>query len=158
MKPIFSECLVFASTSLKNFRTWPQHCFFQFQGPVLCWFHAIEAYQKTGVDLPVNLKVIFLISNNRFYLYLFYASTCRTNLKNNLKHFSFINLVLVHLSFQPSRCIKASFCNCEEIHVLHVLHFRGLGITFPWHCFIIILWLIMVNSCLKGLSCTWYCC
>jgi len=27
------------------------------KGPVLGWFHAIEAYQNTGTDLPVNLKV-----------------------------------------------------------------------------------------------------
>lgn len=26
------------------------------KGPVLGWLHAIEAYQKCGVDLPVNLK------------------------------------------------------------------------------------------------------
>ena len=29
------------------------------KGPVLGWIHAIEAYQKKGVDLPVNLKFIF---------------------------------------------------------------------------------------------------
>jgi nonspecific dipeptidase len=29
------------------------------KGPVLGWIHAIEAYQKNGVDLPVNLKFIF---------------------------------------------------------------------------------------------------
>jgi nonspecific dipeptidase len=29
------------------------------KGPVLGWIHAIEAYQKNGIDLPVNLKFIF---------------------------------------------------------------------------------------------------
>lgn len=29
------------------------------KGPVLGWFHAIEAYQNTGTDLPVNLKFVF---------------------------------------------------------------------------------------------------
>ncbi|KAL5291197.1 CNDP2 family protein [Megaselia abdita] len=28
------------------------------KGPVLCWIHAIEAYQKNGMDLPVNLKFV----------------------------------------------------------------------------------------------------
>ena len=28
------------------------------KGPVLCWIHAIEAYQQTGQPIPVNLKVI----------------------------------------------------------------------------------------------------
>ena len=26
------------------------------KGPVLAWLHAIEAFQKCGVDIPVNLK------------------------------------------------------------------------------------------------------
>ena len=30
------------------------HCF---QGPVLAWLNAIEAYQKTGTEIPVNIKV-----------------------------------------------------------------------------------------------------
>lgn len=30
------------------------------KGPVLGWIHAIEAFQQTGQDLPVNLKVRFL--------------------------------------------------------------------------------------------------
>ncbi|XP_050543642.1 cytosolic non-specific dipeptidase isoform X2 [Daktulosphaira vitifoliae] len=29
------------------------------KGPVLGWMHAIEAYQQTGTELPVNLKFIF---------------------------------------------------------------------------------------------------
>lgn len=29
------------------------------KGPVLGWFNAIEAYQKQGIDLPVNLKFVF---------------------------------------------------------------------------------------------------
>ncbi|XP_008184491.1 cytosolic non-specific dipeptidase [Acyrthosiphon pisum] len=29
------------------------------KGPVLGWLHAIEAYQNTGTDLPVNLKFVF---------------------------------------------------------------------------------------------------
>lgn len=29
------------------------------KGPVLGWFHAIEAFQNTGIDLPVNLKVCY---------------------------------------------------------------------------------------------------
>ncbi|KAE9531355.1 hypothetical protein AGLY_010561 [Aphis glycines] len=29
------------------------------KGPVLGWFHAIEAFQNTGTDLPVNLKFVF---------------------------------------------------------------------------------------------------
>ncbi|KAF5292126.1 hypothetical protein FQA39_LY14081 [Lamprigera yunnana] len=29
------------------------------KGPVLCWLHAIEGYQKIGKDIPVNLKFIF---------------------------------------------------------------------------------------------------
>lgn len=28
------------------------------KGPVLCWIHAIEAYQKIGVDIPVNIKFV----------------------------------------------------------------------------------------------------
>ena len=27
------------------------------KGPVLGWIHAIEAFQQTGQDLPVNMKV-----------------------------------------------------------------------------------------------------
>jgi len=27
------------------------------KGPVLGWLHAIEAFQNTGTDIPVNLKV-----------------------------------------------------------------------------------------------------
>jgi len=27
------------------------------KGPVLGWLHAIEAFQNTGIELPVNLKV-----------------------------------------------------------------------------------------------------
>jgi nonspecific dipeptidase len=30
------------------------------KGPVLGWIHAIEAFQQTGQDLPVNLKVSIL--------------------------------------------------------------------------------------------------
>jgi len=29
------------------------------KGPVLCWIHAIEGFQATGVDIPVNLKFCF---------------------------------------------------------------------------------------------------
>lgn len=29
------------------------------KGPVLCWIHAIEAYQNLGIELPVNIKFIF---------------------------------------------------------------------------------------------------
>jgi len=29
------------------------------KGPVLCWFNCVEAYQKLGVEIPVNLKFIF---------------------------------------------------------------------------------------------------
>lgn len=29
------------------------------KGPVLGWLHAVEAYQKTGQDIPVNLKFVF---------------------------------------------------------------------------------------------------
>ncbi|XP_046809913.1 cytosolic non-specific dipeptidase-like isoform X3 [Lucilia cuprina] len=28
------------------------------KGPVLCWIHAIEAYQKLNIDLPVNVKFV----------------------------------------------------------------------------------------------------
>lgn len=28
------------------------------KGPVLCWIHAIEAYQKLNIDIPVNLKFV----------------------------------------------------------------------------------------------------
>jgi len=28
------------------------------KGPVLGWIHAIEAFQKTGLELPVNVKVL----------------------------------------------------------------------------------------------------
>lgn len=28
------------------------------KGPVLCWIHAIEAYQKLNLDLPVNVKFV----------------------------------------------------------------------------------------------------
>lgn len=34
------------------------------KGPVLGWFHAIEAFQNTGTDLPVNLKVHYLKNTN----------------------------------------------------------------------------------------------
>lgn len=29
------------------------------KGPVLCWLHAIQAYQSLGIDLPVNIKFVF---------------------------------------------------------------------------------------------------
>lgn len=29
------------------------------KGPVLCWIHAIEGYQKLGLNVPVNLKFVF---------------------------------------------------------------------------------------------------
>ncbi|XP_002059904.3 cytosolic non-specific dipeptidase [Drosophila virilis] len=29
------------------------------KGPVLCWIHAIEAYQKLNIPLPLNLKFVF---------------------------------------------------------------------------------------------------
>ncbi|XP_032691198.1 cytosolic non-specific dipeptidase [Odontomachus brunneus] len=29
------------------------------KGPVLCWIHALEAYNATGEDIPVNLKFVF---------------------------------------------------------------------------------------------------
>jgi len=29
------------------------------KGPVLCVLHAIEAYKKTGTELPINIKVVF---------------------------------------------------------------------------------------------------
>ncbi|KAL7635432.1 UNVERIFIED_CONTAM: hypothetical protein RMT77_014501 [Armadillidium vulgare] len=29
------------------------------KGPVIGWIHAVEAYQKTGNDIPVNLKFVF---------------------------------------------------------------------------------------------------
>jgi nonspecific dipeptidase len=29
------------------------------KGPVLCWLHAVEAYQTLGIDIPVNIKFIF---------------------------------------------------------------------------------------------------
>lgn len=28
------------------------------KGPVLCWIHAIEAFQKLKIDLPVNIKFV----------------------------------------------------------------------------------------------------
>ena len=28
------------------------------KGPVLCWVNCIEAYQKLGIDIPVNLKFV----------------------------------------------------------------------------------------------------
>lgn len=28
------------------------------KGPVLCWIHALEAYQAAGIDIPVNIKVL----------------------------------------------------------------------------------------------------
>ncbi|TMW54656.1 hypothetical protein DOY81_000187 [Sarcophaga bullata] len=28
------------------------------KGPVLCWIHAIEAYQKLNIDIPVNIKFV----------------------------------------------------------------------------------------------------
>lgn len=31
------------------------------KGPVLGWVHAIEAFQQTGKDVPVNLKVRFQV-------------------------------------------------------------------------------------------------
>lgn len=30
------------------------------KGPVIGWIHAVEAFQKTGQDVPVNIKVRFL--------------------------------------------------------------------------------------------------
>lgn len=47
------------------------------KGPVLGWLNAIEAYQSTGTEIPVNLKVGILyiiiitcidINNNRYLL------------------------------------------------------------------------------------------
>lgn len=29
------------------------------KGPVLCWLHAIEAYQKLNIDIPINIKFVF---------------------------------------------------------------------------------------------------
>lgn len=29
------------------------------KGPVLCWLHAIEGFQKLNIDIPVNVKFIF---------------------------------------------------------------------------------------------------
>lgn len=29
------------------------------KGPVLCWIHALEAYQQTNTEIPVNLKFVF---------------------------------------------------------------------------------------------------
>lgn len=29
------------------------------KGPVLCWLHAIEGFQKLGIEIPVNVKFIF---------------------------------------------------------------------------------------------------
>lgn len=29
------------------------------KGPVLCWIHAIEAYQSLSIPLPVNIKFVF---------------------------------------------------------------------------------------------------
>lgn len=29
------------------------------KGPVLCWIHAIEGFQKLGIEIPVNIKFIF---------------------------------------------------------------------------------------------------
>ena len=30
------------------------------KGPVLCWLHALQAYQALGEDIPVNVKVIVI--------------------------------------------------------------------------------------------------
>lgn len=30
------------------------------KGPVIGWIHAVEAFQKTGQDVPVNIKVRIL--------------------------------------------------------------------------------------------------
>ena len=32
------------------------------KGPVLCWLNAIEAMQKLGMDIPVNLKVTIIFT------------------------------------------------------------------------------------------------
>lgn len=29
------------------------------KGPVLCWIHALQAYQATGTEIPVNIKFVF---------------------------------------------------------------------------------------------------
>ncbi|XP_061386537.1 cytosolic non-specific dipeptidase-like [Musca vetustissima] len=29
------------------------------KGPVLCWIHAIEAFQKLGIEIPLNIKFVF---------------------------------------------------------------------------------------------------
>lgn len=34
------------------------------KGPVLGWLHAIEAFQNTGTDIPVNLKVYYSKNTN----------------------------------------------------------------------------------------------
>ena len=28
------------------------------KGPVLCWTNCVEAHQKLGIDIPVNLKFV----------------------------------------------------------------------------------------------------
>lgn len=28
------------------------------KGPLLCFIHAVEAYQELGIELPINLRVI----------------------------------------------------------------------------------------------------
>jgi len=41
------------------------------KGPVLGWLHAIEAFQNTGIDFPVNLKVGMYITSKLIDNYLF---------------------------------------------------------------------------------------
>lgn len=38
------------------------------KGPVLCWIHAIEGFQRLNIPLPVNVKFVFEV------IYIFFLN------------------------------------------------------------------------------------
>ena len=54
------------------------------KGPVLGWLHAIEAFQQTGNDMPVNLKV-------RKSVFI----TCAVNVRHDKPFVYFVSSVLL---------------------------------------------------------------
>lgn len=53
------------------------------KGPVLGWMHAIEAYQSTKNEIPVNIKVRSMTCNN-YYDYYYTLICTISNIKHHL--------------------------------------------------------------------------